>query len=88
MLDHFCKAVLYSLKPADMIQVSMDGPNVNWKFYDLLTEKLTHEHQTKLVNVGSCGLHTVHNSFKAGADATGLQLNAIKIIKIKCFIFF
>ncbi|KAL6457747.1 hypothetical protein MHYP_G00329770 [Metynnis hypsauchen] len=45
----------------------MDGPNVNWKLMDLLQ----HDHAEKyggaqLVSVGSCGLHTLHNAFRAG----------------------
>lgn len=73
MLKHFTTGVLESgLKPVDMVQISMDGPNVNWKFYDMVKDKLVNDYDTKLMNVGSCGLHTVHNSFKAGAEATGI----------------
>ena len=72
MLEHLSHAVLSSgLKPAEMVQISMDGPSVNWKFYKLIKEKLSNDYDTKVLNVGSCGLHTVHNSFKTGAVAFG-----------------
>ena len=32
-------------------------PNVNWKFYDNLKTMLFQEFDTKLINIGSCGLH-------------------------------
>lgn len=51
----------------NMISVSMDGPNVNWKLF----EHLQQEHAeafggSQLIVVGSCGLHTLHNAFKGG----------------------
>lgn len=51
-----------------VIQVSMDGPNVNLKLAkDLTTELRVQRGETfELLNLGSCGLHVVHNSFKSG----------------------
>ncbi|KAG1686949.1 Telomere-associated protein RIF1 [Nymphon striatum] len=75
LMDHFTKSVLESGLPVkNMIQVSMDGPNVNWKFYGNLKKKLNDEYGTSLINIGSCGLHIVHNSFKRGMDATGWKV--------------
>ncbi|KAJ8399437.1 hypothetical protein AAFF_G00411490 [Aldrovandia affinis] len=52
----------------------MDGPNVNWKFLDLLQEEHAQLYGGKqLVTVGSCGLHTLHNAFKCGFVAWGLD---------------
>ena len=48
-----------------MIQISMDGPNVN-----LLTTKLVEKelmefkYMHTLLDIGTCGLHTIHNAFK------------------------
>ncbi|XP_058628346.1 uncharacterized protein LOC131538490 [Onychostoma macrolepis] len=45
----------------------MDGPNVNFKFFELLQSDLNEMYGgAQLVSVGSCGLHTLHNAFKAG----------------------
>ncbi|XP_048046597.1 uncharacterized protein LOC125268444 isoform X2 [Megalobrama amblycephala] len=49
------------------MSVSMDGPNVNFKFLELL--QLDHAENyrgAQLVSIGSCGLHILHNAFKAG----------------------
>ena len=72
LMEHFTKSVLESgLSVKDIIQVSMDGPNVNWKFFGDLKKKIDEDYGTALTNTGSCGLHVVHNSFKSGMDATG-----------------
>lgn len=54
-----------------LIQLSMDGPHVNWSLYDKLQCKIQEEHCISLLNVGSCGLHTLHNSFRNGYEASG-----------------
>ena len=53
----------------------MDGPNVNWATFDRLQKKLQLEYSSKLLNVGSCGIHTVHNAFKAAFSKTGWDLS-------------
>ncbi len=46
-----------------MVSVSMDGPNVNWCFFEMLQQKhAEHFGGAQLAVVGSCGLHTLHNS--------------------------
>lgn len=73
MVKHFNNAVLESGLPIrEIIQISMDGLHVNWMFYKLVKVKLSEEFDdTKLINIGSCGLHIVHNSFKIKATASG-----------------
>lgn len=45
----------------------MDGPNVNWKFFELFQQEHAEQYGgAQLVSVGSCGLHTLHNAFKCG----------------------
>lgn len=58
-----------------LIQISMDGPNVNWATFDRLQKKLQLEYSSKLLNVGSCGIHIVHNAFKAAISKTGWDLS-------------
>ena len=77
LMEHFTKGVLESgLSVKDIIQVSMDGPNVNWKFFGDLRKKIGDDYGTALINIGSRGLHVVHNSFKSGMDATGWQVSS------------
>jgi hypothetical protein len=74
------KHVLESFKEAmaevplnKIMQISMDGPAVNWKFIDLLNadEQFT----AQLLDLGSCGLHTVNGAFQTGHKVSGWQVN-------------
>lgn len=70
MLD----ALVLGLQPLDLkhiMQVSMDGPNVNIKLLRLLKEKLkiSDLNDPIIFDIGTCGLHTLHNAFKAGIKA-------------------
>lgn len=60
-----------------MIQISMDGPNVNKKFYrDYCLDRSTSlPDAPNLIDIGSCGLHVIHGAFKTGANATGWKLD-------------
>ncbi|CAL1262688.1 unnamed protein product [Larinioides sclopetarius] len=49
-----------------VLSVSMDGPSVNWKFFNLFDVEIQKEFATSLINVGSCSLHVVNNSFRHG----------------------
>ena len=54
-----------------MVQVSMDVPNVNLRFFKgLKTYLKTLENQAALLDIGSCGLHVCHNSYKGAIIAT------------------
>ena len=57
----------------------MDGPNVNWKFFEDLLEdrEQTDPDLPKLINIGACGLHVVHGAFKYGATATDWRLDKL-----------
>lgn len=65
-----------NMKVENMLQISMDGPNVNLSFYDKISDKLKTDHECRLVNIGSCGLHTVHNCFKSGAEASKWDISS------------
>ncbi len=79
LLAHF-KEGLAELPLNKMLQVSMDGPNVNWKFIQLLEEDLwmkpgTPQNFPRFLNLGSCGLHVVHGAFNTGHDKAGWTLH-------------
>ena len=61
---------------SNMIQLSMDGPNVNWSFYQKLMAEEYNDRSRKLIDIGSCGLHVAHNAFRAGFGATGWDLKS------------
>ena len=78
MTKHFEESVVNSGLPiCNLAQISMDGPNVNWKFFTDMKKKLSDDFDTILINIGSCGLHIVHNSFKTGATATEWKVEAL-----------
>ena len=56
-------------------QVSSDGPNVNLAFLDLLSEHRSDNELSSLINIGTCGLHTINNSIKHGENPSGWKLN-------------
>ena len=53
LLTHF-KQGISRLDPKRLLQVSMDGPNVNWKFYTDLTKERNSEELPQLLNIGCC----------------------------------
>ena len=63
MLTHL-KNETALLNPSSLVQISMDGPNVNWKFYRNLFQERKGKEVPDLLNIGSCSLHVVHEIFK------------------------
>ncbi len=53
-----------ALPKKNMLQISMDGPNVNWSFYKKVEQSLADEYGLNLLNLGSCGLHIVNGAFQ------------------------
>ena len=53
----------------------MDGPSVNWNAFDLLNAEHSEYAFPFLINIGSCGLHELHCTFKVGFQSVdwGLQ---------------
>lgn len=58
-----------------LIQLSMDGPNVNWATYEKLSADIEETTGFKLYNIGSCGLHIIHNAFKKGYSETSWHVD-------------
>ena len=57
-----------------LLQVSSDGPNVNLAFLDFLNEHRSDNELSRVINIETCGLHTVHNSMKH-ENSLGWKLN-------------
>ena len=78
--DNLHNELLNSLSVVDvgkLIQISMDGPNVNW---DVLKKHSQHREEgemTSLVQLGSCGLHIVHGALKTGMKESGWNIDKI-----------
>ncbi|XP_028309552.1 uncharacterized protein LOC114467421 isoform X1 [Gouania willdenowi] len=57
-----------------LVSISMDGPSVNWKLFDIFQKDQSEQYGgVQLICVGSCGLHTLHNAFKCGFSAWQLD---------------
>lgn len=70
LVNAFENNVEHQLGLSNIVQLSMDGPSVNWKAFDQLQAKVEKDYNNRLVNIGSCGLHVVHNGFRDGMNAT------------------
>ena len=71
---------------SETMQVSMDGPNVNWKLIELLEgdEDFT-KNGKQLLELGSCGLHAVHGTFQTGRKA--VEWNVNEVLRSFCYLF-
>ncbi|KAJ8672336.1 hypothetical protein QAD02_003595 [Eretmocerus hayati] len=65
--DNVCQ----DLDREDLFHIGMDGPNVNFKFYNDFKEEVVKKDgkDCKLVDLGSCPIHTTHNSFKTAFES-------------------
>ena len=68
---------LKKLENNKLIQVSSDGPNVNLAFFDILNNKRSDDELSQLINIGTCGLHTLRNSFKQDEKASGWKISKL-----------
>lgn len=67
----------HRLNKANLLQLGMDGPNVNWSIYNSVNSDLLDNHEVSLLHAGSCGLHTLHNAFRTGSEATGWDIEHV-----------
>ena len=70
--------LLQSLSTIDlgkMIQITMDGANVNWDLLKILSKYREENELPELVNIGSCGLHVMHGSLRTGMMETDREIH-------------
>lgn len=70
------QGAMEKLNSAKLLQIGMDGPNVNLKaLKDLIMNRETmYPEYPRLIDIGSCSIHTLHRSFEVGAEHTGWDL--------------
>ncbi|KAJ8364953.1 hypothetical protein SKAU_G00137840 [Synaphobranchus kaupii] len=70
------KRTLSPLDPKRLLQISMDGPMVNWKFLRIFQEDKSQADPDapKMINLG---LHVVHGSFQNGEKETGWKMGDV-----------
>lgn len=74
LLDGFIQGISFPL--GNILQVSMDGPNVNLSFIKKLENHLQvlNPEGKSLVDIGICSLHTVNGALKTGISKTEWDL--------------
>lgn len=61
----------------NIVQLSMDGPNVSLKLFKWFRDFVNEAdfHFSKLLEVGTCPLHIVHRAFKTGHQKSDCNVN-------------
>ena len=74
------------LEKKKMLQLLMDGTNVNWKLYDSIVEEQNeNDDYPDLTDIGSCRLHVVHGAFRTGVQKTEWEINSILLALYNLF---
>ena len=66
---HRCfKEATEKMNPNKILQVSMDGPNINKKLFNNILDERKASDPTLpcLLELGTCGLYTIHGAFRTG----------------------
>ena len=59
-----------------LLQVSMDEPSVDLKFLKILQDDRMEKGLSQLLDIGSCGLHILHGTFKTGTEKSEWSIKA------------
>lgn len=69
ILEKLDEALTKKFSHRQILQLSMDGPNVNKRVHkDLQSEICNNTAGMEMLDIGTCGLHTLHNAFKSGRN--------------------
>ena len=60
-----------------MIQLAMDGPNINWSLYDTISSNRQERNLPALINIDSCSLHMFHGAFQFGCTKTKWKIKQL-----------
>ena len=78
-------SALKHLDQQNLLQLSMDGPSVNWNVFDIVSEKRNENEFEQLLVIGSCSQHVLHGVFRNGVAITKWDLG--KILKSMFYLF-
>ena len=70
------------MKLCNLVQVSMDSPNVNWSFLEQLSSDLHDGYGATMLFLGSCGLHVINGSLTTGHKAANWKVQ----VQLKSFL--
>ena len=85
LLQTFYKSCMTDLNDEKMVEVSMDGPNVNKAFLSILKEERQTNESSTLIDSGTCGLHTVNGSLQTGVKSHRLEPEEVIVFNVPNF---
>ena len=72
LFNSFCSSMKDDVMcESKLLQISMDGPSVNLKFLQDIQADRKEKGLPQLINIGTCGLHSIHGDFKTGIEKCG-----------------
>ena len=74
MLFREIKESLTELDESRLIQLSMDGPSVNWNVLEKLGDYLTNKDLPETIHIGSCNQHIFQGSFQTAIQSSGWNI--------------
>ena len=69
-LKYHIEETLKDLTKEKIIQISMDGPKVNWCFFQKMVQQRNADGLPGFISLGSCSLHVLHGAFRHGVEET------------------
>lgn len=79
------KEAVLNLGYRNLLQISMNGSNMNLKVTKDISAELEREHIHKLINIGTCGLHVLHYAFQDGVKVSVWEI--CSLLKSVFYIF-
>ena len=70
-------SAMKTLDQSKLIQISSDGPSLKLKFLSIIHEQRDEGDHLPLIDIGTCGLHTIHGSLKNGIISSGWKVDGV-----------
>ena len=71
MLFEKIKEFLTELDESRLVQLSMDGPSVNWNVLEKLDDYLMNKDLPETIHIGNCSQHILHRAFQTAIQSSG-----------------